>query len=265
MLVSWSDIKSLIDSNQARMNYINRANEYFIVASSVSIAFECAISKGTAEATEFEENYKETKTNLVEPIDSDGSRIQRSKTTKSGWHYEPRSLDFITAKASSLYNRKHDGNTIDTGTDYGDAAMFFFDASGNALVKGALSDSEYQDLLTANCVRTHIDWQPQYEMEIIGATVSLLNPPTGTERAYIWVIVAPEVPANLGGQVPFMSGGWNGRFFASTGSGTTFLDGRGIKYFAYDPVYNSNKFRVVVKHELGAQIEMQFVAEHFKA
>lgn len=37
------------------------------------------------------------------------------------------------------------------------------------------------------------------------------------------------------------------------------------KGMPYDPVYNSNKIRVVVKHEAGAKIELQFVAEHFKA
>lgn len=191
------------------------------------------------------------------PKDSDGSPLIRTKMTRSGWHFEPRSIDFTTSKLGSLYNRKSDGHTIDGGTDYGDCTIAFFDANGTDI------SGQSQATLDTDCVKTQIDWQPQYDMDIIGATVSVLNAPTGTERGYAWVIVAPDIPANMGGSVPFMAGGWNLRFFAN--EPTTFLDGRGAKSFAYDPVYNSNKFRVIVKHEPGAKIELQFVAEHFRA
>jgi hypothetical protein len=198
------------------------------------------------------------------PKDADGSSIVRTKTTRSGWHYEPRSIDFMTSKAGSLYNRRHAGNTIDDSPDYGDCTVKFFDANGLELTLGqGESEAGYQARLDSYCVRTQADWQATYDMEIIGATVSVLNPPTGSERAYAWVIVAPDIPAEYGGSVPFMAGGWNLRFF--TLDQTTFLDGRGVKAFPYDPVYNSNKIRVVVKHGAGAKIELQFVAEHFRA
>lgn len=263
MHVSWEDIKSLVTSGQTRLNYIERANEYIIVATATNIAFECSLDKGTVDAQEFEDDFKTTWVQPAQPIDTDGSLIQRNKTTRAGWHYEPRSLDFITAKAGSLYNRKHDGATIDSGTDYGDCVLKFYDTSGTLLTQGQNeSNNDFQTRLDANCCKTVVEWHPQYELEIIGATVSVLNPPTGTERAYVWVIVAPDVPTNLGGQTPFMAGGWNLRFF--TLDQTTFLDGRGIKYFPVDNVYGSNKFQVVCKHEVGAKVELQFVAEHFK-
>jgi hypothetical protein len=91
----------------------------------------------------------------------------------------------------------------------------------------------------------------------------MLQSPEGSARAYAWIIIAPDLPEAYGGAIPFMSGGWNCRFFA--GNTTTFLDGRGVKSVAPDFVYNSNKFRVIIKHEIGAKIECQFVAEHFKA
>lgn len=264
MEVSWPDIKALVSSGQTRLNFIERTNEYFIVASATNVAFTCSLEKGSADATEFENDFKQTWLHLAQPIDSDGSVISRSKTTRSGWHYEPRSIDFITSKAGSLYNRTHTGNTVDDSPDYGDAVLKFFDANGLELTQGqGESLAGYQARLDSYCTRTQADWQPTYEMDIIGATVSVLNPPTGNERAYCWVIVAPDIPANMGGSVPFMAGGWNLRFF--TLDQTTFLDGRGVKSMPYDPVYNSNKIRVVVKHEPGAKVELQFVAEHFKA
>jgi hypothetical protein len=195
--------------------------------------------------------------------DSDGASIVRNKTTRSGWHYEPRSIDFTAGVAGSLYNRKHDGNTIDTGTDYGDAGLFFFDSSGVAITQGGETLEQWQTRLDAQCVRTQIDWQPTYEMDIIGATVGILNPPEGTDRGYVWIIIAPDIPSEYGGSVPFMAGGWNCRHFK--GSPETFLDGRGVYPMAYDPIYNTNKIRVIVKHELNSRMEMQFIAEHFKA
>lgn len=264
MQVTWPDIKNLVSTGQTRLNFIERENEYVIVASATNVAFTCNLEKGSADATEFESSFKAAWLNPSQPVDSDGSAIQRTKTTRTGWHYEPRSIDFITSKAGSLYNRTHTGNTIEDSPDYADCTLKFFDANGAELTQGqGESLAAFQVRLDSYCTRTQADWQATYDMEIIGATVSVLNPPTGNERAYCWVIVAPDIPANLGGSVPFMAGGWNLRFF--TLDQTTFLDGRGVKFFAYDPIYNSNKIRVVVKHEVGARVELQFVAEHFRA
>lgn len=210
------------------------------------------LNNGVADLTSITSAINYLKQTDTSPKDSDGSPLVRQKMTRSGWHFEPRSIDFITSVAGSLYNRRHNGNGIDDGTDYGDAVLKFFNAAGQELT------SNYE-----TCVRTQLDWQPQYDMDIIGATVSAMNAPTGSDRAYAWVVVAPDIPENMGGSVPFMAGGWNLRFFKD--APTTFLDGRGVKAFAYDPVYNSNKFRVIIKHTAGAQIELQFVAEHFRA
>lgn len=198
------------------------------------------------------------------PKDSDGSPLYRSKTTEAGWHYEPRSIDFITSQAGSLYNRKHNGWTIDAGVDYGDAVLRFFDQSGNAITQGtseALVD--YQARLNGTCSVTYLDWHPQFELDIIGASVSVKNAPQGNERAYAWVIVAPDIPEGFGGSVPFMAGGWNLRFFA--GDTEAQIDGRGVKRFKVDNVNNTNKFRTVIKHEIGAQIACQFIAQLYKA
>jgi hypothetical protein len=245
----------------------NLASEYAmddLLIADISAGLVAMSSDGVNEIAGVSRQVDFLKSLEITQRDSDGANIVRTKTTRTGWHYEPRSLDFITAKHGSLYNRTHLGNTIDDSPDYGDAVLTFWDASGSQLVKGVSeSDEDFQARLDSSCVRTHADWQPNYEMDIIGATVSVLNPPTGSERAYAWVIVAPDIPAQFGGSVPFMAGGWNLRFF--TLDQTTFLDGRGVKSFTYDPVNNSNKMRVVVKHAAGAKIELQLVAEHFKA
>lgn len=200
------------------------------------------------------------------PRDSDGSIIQRGKFTKSGWHYEPRSIDFFTAKHNSLYNRKHDGNGIADGTDYGDCVIKFFDGSGGELSFQQTgfeseTDAQFQSRLDTDCVKTCVDWQPTYDMDIIGGIMMVQNSPT--TAAYMWTIVAPDIPENMGGSVPHVAGGWNLSFFNSRDK--IMINGRGSKTVAYDPVFNSNKFRTIVKHAVGEQIGIQIVYEHFKA
>ena len=194
--------------------------------------------------------------------DSDGAQIIKTKTTRAGWHYEPRSIDFLTSVYNSHYNRKHNGGDIDSGTDYGDAVMKFYNASDTELVKGGEESVEdFQIRLTANCTKTYLDWQPTYIMDIIGGMLQVLQAPT--ERAYVWAIIAPDIPEAYGGSVPFLAGGFNLQFFKA-GNIEHFV-GRGVKEIVPDFVYNTNKFRIIVKHPTGVQIGLQLYFEHFKA
>jgi hypothetical protein len=266
MEAPWSEFKAFVQGRSLSIQYITLGGNYICKAFDGNFTVQCLlpIGVGDTDTIDFEINFKDAGNKKLSQKDSDGATIMRSKTTRTGWHYEPRSIDFVTSKYNSLYNRRHTGNTLYDGTEYGDAALFFFDASGASLVKGAEESSvDFQTRLDENCVRTQIDWQSTVEIDIIGATVSILNPPSGEDRAWAWVIVAPDIPLAYGGSVPFMAGGWNLRFFEK--ESTTFLDGRGVKAFLPDFVYNSNKMRVVIKHELGAKIECQFVVEKFNA
>jgi len=199
------------------------------------------------------------------PRDSENAPISRQKTTKTGWHYEPRALDFFTSSHGSLYNRKHNGNQIDDGDDYGDASIHFFNSSGLELTYQQTgyeteTELEFQARLDSGCVLSYLDWQPDYNMDIIGGIMMLKDTPAS--RAYMWTIVAPEIPEIYGGSVPHVAGGWNLEFFDTKDK--IKIDGRGIKTIAYDPVYNSNKFRTIIKHSPGVKIGIQIVFEKFK-
>ena len=98
-------------------------------------------------------------------------------------------------------------------------------------------------------------------MDIIGGILMVKNAPTAD--AYLWTIVAPDIPEGSGGSVPNVAGGWNLSFFNN--KETIQINGRGSKSIVYDPVYNTNKFGMVVKHAAGEQISLQMVYEHFKA
>lgn len=196
------------------------------------------------------------------PKDDDGSPIIKTKTTRTGWHFEPRSLDFYTAKFKSLYNRKHNSAPISDGTDYGDAWLKFFDSTDAELTQAVgESDADFQTRLTANCVKTFMEWQPQYDMDIIGAIVMVKNPPV--DPAYLWVLVAPDLTEAQGGSISFISGGWNLAFLPD--KSIMYVNGRGVKSIAVDNVYNTNKLRLICKHSVGDQIGIQMIYEHFKA
>lgn len=237
------------------------ANDLEILAD--ILAGNCAMSSdGSTEISDKSEQINFLKGMVLSAKDSDGALLSRVKTTKSGWHYEPRSINFVTCKPSSHYNRKHNGGSIAAGTDYGDAVLRLWDASDVELVKGAEESAEdFQTRVTANCTKTCLDWHPTYQLEIVGGMLQVLEPPT--TDAYMWAIIAPDIPEAYGGSVPFLAGGFNLKFFKS--GSIEHYDGRSAKLINPDFVYNSSKFRIVVKHEPGVQIGIQVYFEHFRA
>lgn len=266
MMVSWTAMKQLIILKPSvDVQYIEDTEKLYVFAVDAGLTITCEINKNLQkeDLADFENNHKSSANkNLTPPRDSDRSLINRDKHTKTGWHYEPRSLDFTTSKLNSLYNRKHDGAGIMDGTDYGDGLLKFYDGTGAELVQGdSETDNDFQTRLTNNCIKTIMDWQSTYDFDIIGGYFMIKNAPT--TDAYLWVIVAPDLTEEQGGSIPHISGGWNLSFFQDKQSMS--INGRGAKNVAYDPVYNTNKFRMICKHAAGAEIGIQMIYEHFKA
>lgn len=195
------------------------------------------------------------------PLDSSSRPLYRIATTNDGWVYSPRSLDFYTAKYKSLYNREHDGAGIDDGTDLGDALMKFFDQSGLELTKAENeSDAEFQIRLDANCVKTFVDFEPTFDIDIYGCKLMIENTPSS--RAYLWTIVAPDIPKAYGGCKEFMGGGMNLQMIQPKEIGYT--DGKSSKTIRYDSVNHSGKIRIIIKHGVGEKIGLQMIYEFYR-
>lgn len=199
---------------------------------------------------------------IDEPKDADGSALARFKVTKTGWHFEPRNIYWKTSTAGSMFSKKFDGHSPAGGTDIGDVTVKFYDASGTELTKGAEESSEdYQIRLTANCTKTVMDWHPTHDMEIVGGALKVVG--NEGKEAWGWLIIAPDIPANYGGSVPFLQGGCNIGMFKEREF--VAFDGRTPKFMAYDAVYKSNKLRVMILHEVGLAIQVLVRFEIFKA
>jgi len=205
---------------------------------------------------------------VIGPKDDENRPYSREVVTQPDFHYSPRSLDFYTSKYNSLYNKSHycgasgTDATIDGSVDLGDGTMKFYNASNTLLVKGeSESDADFQIRLTANCVKTVVEFEPTFNYDVLGAKLQVRNPPT--DRAYFWFVAAPDVPAEYGGNVVFMGGGMNLHFFSETD--TFECDGKTVSRVAYDNVYHSGKLAAIVKHNVGVQIGIQLILQFFSA
>lgn len=256
--VNWSQIKSFVTARNVPLQYIEADDSYLLYAYDGQMQLTAYLIKNPADTTDlndFENNFKADSNLSIIQRDSDQATMSRQKTTKTGWHYDLRSLDFYTSLSGSLYNKNYDGS------DLGDATIKFYNSSNTELVQGGgETDVAFQARLTSGCTQTVVDWQASYDMDILGGMLQIKG--AATDHAYIWVIIAPDIAVEYGGSVPYFSGGLNLSYFY-TGQARLF-DGRGVKTFLYDPVYNSNKIRFHVKHQTGNQFGVQFNVEHFR-
>lgn len=193
------------------------------------------------------------------PRDSNNSPIMRTKTTQVGWHFQPRYITFTTAKYGSLHNRKSD-----TITDYGDATLRFWKIVANAWVELALDDyadaDAFQTAITAECTITTTDWYGTFDFDIRGGVFVLGPAPVAPTWGY--ALMAPDIPAHLGGSVPFLDGGIPIHLMKS--NSILGHDALTVKSFLYDPIYKSNKVRLIVDHAVGAQTTMAISYQLYK-
>lgn len=262
----WSQFKSLLLLKSAVLQYTESNDFYYLEWFDGPLHYTCRLDKNPSDTTDlddFTQNFKLDANKPLAPIHSDERKqIVLMSMTNNNWHYEPRSLDFYTSKANSLYNRFDDGASIEGGTDYGDASLRFYDSTGTAIDRNNYTtDTDYQDALDLLCVKTEMHFEPWHDFEIFGAILNLKNRPL--ERAYLWVTAVPDVPKEYGGDIPFMSGGLNLSMLP---------DFAVIKYDAktgsrlnYNAEYHTNKLVIIVKHAAGARIGLQITYEFYKS
>ena len=71
------------------------------------------------------------------------------------------------------------------------------------------------------------------------------------------------MPEEYGGQVPFLSGGYNLSFFPAKSYIT--MDGVATAVVNQDTTYYSHRIGLYVKHSAGDKIGIQMIYEHYKA
>lgn len=166
--------------------------------------------------------------------DSENAPLNRTKTTKTGWHYQPHWLEINTSKynTAGFYNEDVDGN------DLGYVTCKIYDTNGTEITSAANE---------ANAVKTVITWEPTEDYEIVASKIFQASAPSVDVR--LWVEGLPDVSYANGGSRFFAEGGVNLKMLGDGAAADT--DGRSSKYLTYNATYHTNKFEVTVKYPVG--------------
>lgn len=178
--------------------------------------------------------------------DTEGAALSRVKITKTGWHFQLHGIEFITSKLNSLFNEDVDGN------DLGFTSIKYYDNTDTELVAGTQLE------LDNNCVKTVVDWEVSQDIEVIGGLLEQSTTPSTDVR--MWVIAIPDLTVEQGGSIPFAQGGINLRYMANAID----IDGKTPKLLPYDATYHTNKFRMIVKHDVGIQCPVHMLFKLFR-
>lgn len=104
------------------------------------------------------------------------------------------------------------------------------------------------------CKITVVDVEFQENFEMAGGAIFTINEPAVPTRVFIHI--APDIPAIAGGSIEFAAG-VNHQFLQGKTKQET--DGQTVKYFKYDPVYHTSKFRFTFDHRNNAGAKTKFM------
>lgn len=179
--------------------------------------------------------------------DSNGREIIRQASATAGFHYQLPFIEFETSNITGLYYKDASGNNITHAT-----AKYY--------KSGDIECSDQADA-DSNCIKTVIDFEPNYDFEIVGAMLLQKDRPSQDLRC--WVQAVPDVPEAYGGTKPFTQGGINLTFIPPESYFD--VDGRASKYMTYSATNHTNKLRMIFKHNAGFKHKIAICYEIFKA
>lgn len=181
--------------------------------------------------------------------DTDGAQIVRLKAAKKGWSFWAIPIEATTSKIGGDKHCKYsDGNDIPW------VSCKIYNANDEEITTPGLLDANL-----ATCVKTVIDFEPNFDFEIIGGSLRINSNPASDIR--LWIVGAPDIPVEFGGSKEFTSG-INLKFLAPDSAFD--IDGRVTKFLAYDPVNHTGKMRFILKHPAGSTVNLQFVVHIYR-
>lgn len=241
---TWDELKQFSSDRYAPLQYWETANLYYVAAKDDFFFAQTVIKKGTADATDFEANYKTDANVRLQDRDKSGRKVSRMAATERGWQFHLTGIEFTTAKIDSLYHKDPDGN------DLNQATVKFYDDQ----------DVEVTEQVNeVTIVKTVLDFEPPFDIELIGGKLKQLN--TTAQDVRVYVIAVPDVPKAYGGSKDFVCC-INMKFIRDHDS--VDADGRSSKLLKFDAVNHTNKVQLIVNHPAGFQHDMMMLLEMFK-
>lgn len=261
---SWTTWKAVYATKGSPFQYDEDATVYTIWTYDSNEAHVCNIWKGLlpdgitasysqaqndTDKTDFETNFKSLGNLPLSQLDVDGATIVRMKAAKKGWSFWAVPIEITTSTLQgSLYAK------TSTGTDIPGLTCKIYDASNAEITVAGLLNANLN-----TCVKAIIDFEPQFDYEIIGGALRVNANPSQDVR--LWIVGAPDIPAIYGGSKEFASG-INLKFLAPDSSFD--IDGRVTKYLTYNPATHQGKLRLILTHPAGLALNLQFVVHLYR-
>lgn len=206
-------------------------------------------AQNDSDKSDFETNFKASGNTSLSQIDTDGAQIVRIKAAKRGWSFWSIPIEIVTSTlGGSLFSQDSAGNNISWIT------CKIYDGNNAEITTAGLLNANLN-----TCVKTVIDFEPTFNYEIIGGSLRINSNPSQDVR--MWIVAAPDIPAQYGGSKEFASG-INLKFLSSDNSWD--IDGRVTKSVTYDANTHQGKIRMILKHPAGLQVNIMFVAQIYR-
>ena len=242
--VDWTTFKNNATTRSLSIQYVEFNDYYHTVIFDGQLEIMCLVPKDDgADCVDFETNFKSL--GNKSSSDSDGALIVRPKAAKSGWSFCMTAPEFETSVLNSLYHVDSDGNVLNECT------LKFYDVNNTEITT--------TEGMTA-CTKTVLDFEPPYNLEVIGGTLKFANTVNSDFR--VFVIAVPDIPYNYGGS-RVMVQNVNLRYIDPKGG--IISDGRASKFLAYNATYHTNKLRVVIRHPAGEALKISVLFEIYRA
>lgn len=247
--LSWATFKAQL-ANGLPYRYLSLDENYYLYAVDGNFEFECIVRQnGGDDQIDFEANYKNAAYTTLAQFDIDGAQITRPKAAKKGWSFWAVPPEITTSTiGGSLYAKDSHGVDIPGFT------CKIYDSNNQEITEGGLLD-----INLADCIKTVLDFEPAFDFEMIGGALRINSNPAQDLR--LWIVGAPDIPAMYGGSKEFASG-INLKFLAPDSSFE--IDGRVSKYVTYSAVTHSGKLRLILKHDPGVAINLQFIIHMYR-
>ena len=239
----------------SRLQWVQEPDRYDIYLFDGPMKLKASIkisNPKNAAQDEFERTYKGDTNRVLDPVDTDNSKLARQKVTQSGWSFQLHSIGIETGKFNGAHCKKINPLTLEVS----DLEW----ASGQKFATIKLY-KEDQTLITVaeeegQAHYSVIDWAVDHEIEIVGGIFTQNSRPTND--VWMWTLGAPGI-ANI----KFCDGGIN---LKRLGDGNEInADGRAPKYIhPTEPIPGINRFRMIFYHPIYEAHPCQMIFQLFK-
>lgn len=250
MLIDWNTFKKFVQDRDLNIQGIETQDYYYLSAKDDYFLVTCEIFKNptdTTDISDFETNFKPNWNKKIDRRDKEGNPVFRNVIAENSMLFQPRCIDFTTAKLNSICNKSSDLS------DLGDAELHFFNESYEEITRNeGETDQQFQARLDSSCEFTWLYFTPNYRYAIKSGEIRYKG--TLGDESDLWIEVAPHIPKAYGGSVPFINGGLPLDFFDEKKS--IIIDGGTCAIIELDNQYLSHRLGVKVEHGIGIKIDI---------